>query len=387
MSKHNFSQLTPDKTIKFLHAVMRNPETRDVRVLLHGDPGVGKSAIGAQVAKMMGATFTDLRLLQLELGAFRGLEIVSEDPETGETITKSARPEFLPPYVADEDITDETPWHLILIDEIGAADHSIRKAAFELLTDHRCGPHKVGKNVVIMAATNSAEDGTQIYEFDRAEADRFCHIMVVTEAEVLMKYGQANDWHHFVTSALRANPNIVKATDSEIQNGVLAQTSPRSLDKVSNALKAFSDDRMAFEEVEWFIRGMIGDHFAQYILEQMEDEAAQFDIEQLTTNPVDKRQYPTTDFGIFAMIDALAAWAKDEEKLDKAVSVIFEMPDDITSVGSDARVVFIHSIEKKMMEFNVFSKYALDPRIGPFVQQVHNDIKEHDRAAAERRAA
>lgn len=387
MSKHNFSRLTPDKTIKFGHAVLRNAETAMTRILLHGDPGVGKSAIARAIAKLLNATLIDIRLLQLDLGALRGLEHIHEDPETGEIITKAARPEFLPPYVSDEDMTDETPRYLILLDEIGAADDAIRKAAFEMLTDHRCGPHKLGSNVTIMAATNSSEDGTMIYEFDRATADRFCHIMVVSEAEVLMKHGLENGWHHFVTSAIRANPNIITASPEDLQNNVLAQSSSRSLEKVSNCLKAFSDGRMDAEEAEWFLRGMIGNAAAEYILDQMNDEKAQFDIEQLTTNPVKDRIYPETDFGVFSMIDALSAWSTTAEKLDKAITVIFEMPDDKTSVGHDARTVFIHQVEKKMMEFNVFTKYALDPRVAPFVKSTHEALKKHDQEAAERRAA
>lgn len=387
MSKHNFSRLSPDKAIQFGRAVLGNPETARTRILMHGDPGVGKSAIARAIAEGIGASLIDLRLLQLDLGALRGLEHIYDDKDTGETITKAARPEFLPPYVADEDITEDTPRYLILLDEIGAADDAIRKASFEMLTDHRCGPHKLGSNVTIIAATNSNEDGTLIYEFDRATADRFCHIMVVSSAEVLLAHALENGWHHHVTSAIRAYPNVITGTPEEIENNVLAQSSSRSLERVSDALKVYSDNRMTAEEIEWFMRGMIGEYNANFILDQMNNEQAQFDIEQLTSNPVQDRKYPETDFGVFSMIDALTAWSTDPERLDKAISVVFEMPSTVTSVGSDARTTFIHQVEKKMVEFEVFTKYALDPRVAPHVSETHQKLAEHDRAAAERRAA
>lgn len=387
MSKHNFHSLTPDLAIGFITTVLKNAETAMTRILMHGDPGSGKSAIALAVAKALGATLIDLRLLQLDFGAFRGLEYVSGNPETDDVATKSARPAFFPPYVADEDITEDTPRYLILLDEIGACDDVIRKSAFELLTDHRSGPHKLGKNVWIIAATNSAEDGTNIVEFDRATADRFCHIMVYSAAEQLRAHALENGWHPYVTAALRANENIVSAQQDELQNNALAQSSSRSLHKVSNALHVYSAGKMSRDEIEWFMRGMIGNYAAEYIIDQLDNQQAQFDIEQLTSNPVQDRKYPTTEFGVFAMIDSLAAWAKDEERLEKAVKVVFEMPDNLTNVGSDARVTFIHQIEKTMNELKVFTKYALDPLIAPFISDTHQAVAEHDRAAANRRAA
>ncbi len=389
MSKHNFSTLTPSRAIKFITSVLKSERTWLTRILMHGDPGVGKSRIAKAVAKALGATLIDIRLLQLDLGALRGLEHITTT-EDGKTETHPARPYFLPEYVADEDIDENTPQYLILLDEIGAADDSIRKAAFEMLTDHRIGPHKLGKNVRVMAATNSSEDGTNIYEFDRATRDRFCHVMVETEAEGLAQHAINEGWHYHVVSAIKNNGDIITASPEDLANSVMASSSPRSLEAISNALYARDEGTMDDEDFEVFAKGMIGHWAAQYILDRIYDETAQFDLEELVKAKKEERKYPPSEFGTFSLVGALAAYSRDAEKLDKALDIVLGMPNDLNTIVEEAKTTFIYQIGNRLGEWQLFSKYAVDPRMTPFLKDTKDITDQADEAYAarnQRRAA
>jgi DNA polymerase III delta prime subunit len=381
--KHNFSTLTPTKATKYIYNVLKSPRTARTRVLMHGDPGVGKSRIAKAVAKLLRAELIDIRLLQLDLGALRGLERIVDMPD-GSTETHPSRPYFLPEYVADEDITEDTPRHLILLDEIGAADDSIRKAAFEMLTDHRIGPHKLGKNVWVIGATNSSEDGTNVYEFDRATRDRFNHIMVETEAEGLAQYAIDNEWHYHVVSAIKNNGDIITATAEDLANSVMASSSPRSLESVSEALYARDEGDMDDDDFDVFVKGMIGHWAAQYILDRIYDESAQFDLEKLVKARPEDREYPESEFGTFSLVGALSAYAKDAERLDKSLDIVLGMPNDLNTIVEEAKTTFIYQIGDRLGKWQLFSKYAVDPRMTPFLKDTKDITDQADQAYADR---
>lgn len=383
--KHNFATLTPDRATKYIYSVLKSPRTARTRILMHGNPGVGKTRIASAVASLLGATLIDLHLLQLDLGAMRGLEHIV-DTSDGKTETHPARPYFLPEYVADEDITPDTPRYLILLDELGGADDAIRKSAFEMLTNHRVGPHKLGKNVMIIGATNSNEDGTNIYEFDRATADRFNHIMVETEAEGLAKFGMDNGWHYHLVSAIKNNGDIISASPEDLQNGVLAAPSPRSLELVSNALWAREDDDMDDDDFEVFVKGQLGHWAAQYILDRIYDESAQFDLETLVNAKPQDRVYPPSEFGTFSLIGALAAYSTTPERLDTAMDIVMGMPSSLNTIIEEAKTTFIYQIGDRLGQFGLYVKYALDARIAPFLAETQAITDEADAAYEERQS-
>jgi MoxR-like ATPase len=385
MANHNFMTLTPSKATTYVYETLSNEWTRRFRILFHGEPGVGKSAVMKKVALLMGATLIDLRLLQLDLGAMRGLERIVHLPG-GKVETHPARPYFLPEYVADEDITDETPRYIIFLDEIMAADDSIRKCAFELLTDDRIGPHRIGKNVMVVGAGNSAEDGTLVYEMDWATRDRFVHVKIEASQDELVSHANDNEWHHHVVSLIRNQAGAILPAAEDKENDNLAAPSPRSLEAISRNLKAFDEKKISEMTRDVNIHGLLGSWAADLLIELISDEESQFSLDELVKARPEDRKYPTNPFGTYSLAGALAAWATDADKLDIAMGVMLDLPNTTNSSIEEAKTAFIHNIGGKMREWRLFPKYARDPRVLPFLAETAAITEDADREFAERQA-
>ena len=369
----NFAVLSPKEAIEFILETFTKPQTRLHRPLLHGIQGVGKSSILREVARRMEADLYDFRLVQVETTDIRGLTIV--DPIAG--TTKHMRPEFLPAYSHDGNAKKA----IIFLDEILAADDRLRKAAFELILDNRVGPHLMGKNVYLAGAGNSAEDGNNVYELDAATADRFLHIKIMPTIDGFVEFGIENNLHPLILAFIRNHPGCFLQSEADIQNANVARPSPRSLERCSESLYAeYSKD--LFRDAA--LRGWLGDYAGGLLIDDLNDEAARFDLMKLLSAEPEKREYPTSQFGIYSLAHSLAAYAESPEKLDIALEVMMALPNYPDVPVVECKTSFFFAIEKKMWDWKLVAKYATDSRVKPFLERTDEIINAADRAHAER---
>lgn len=386
MAEKNFAVLDPTEAGDYIERLLTSPFTRRQRIMALGEPGVGKSEMFQQICDRLGWILIDLRLTQLDVGAFRGLERIVDMPD-GTTETRPVRPYFLPEYVADADITDETPRYLILLDEIMACDDAMRKSAFELLTNHRCGPHRLGSNVVVCGAGNTAEDGTNVHEMDRATKRRFTYIGIHATAESFVVWGQKNGVHHAILSLVKNNPTYLMPSDEDFANDNLATPNPASLVACSDTLHAYDANHLNRQQLEYNLVGNIGQTVGNELLVQMEDEEARFDLEQLLTAPKNERQYPKNVFGVHSLGNALSAWSTDGDRLDKAVDIMIGMPNESCSHAYEAKTAFILQIGDKITKFRRYPLLIKNPEILELLDQTGQITKLHDAEHAAMEAA
>jgi hypothetical protein len=386
MTEMNFDLLTATEGEDYVFRMLSNPFTRQQRLMALGIPGAGKSFLFKAVAKRMGARFIDLRLLQLDLGSFRGLERILE--VDGEVVTSPVRPYFLPPYTAPENITDETPRYLILLDEFMAADTAIRKSAFELLTEHRCGPHVMGENVYICAAGNTAEDGTNVIPLDRAEKRRMTFFGVITNAEAVVEYGQRMNWHPYIIAFIKNNPDYLVPSEQDDKNDNLATPNPASYELCSNTMKAWDAGYIEESDVEHSIMGNIGHAAGNELLLQIRDQEARYDLHALIDAEPEDRVYPKNVFGVHSLGIALAGWATDGEKLDKAVEIMIGMPNGSTAHPYEAKTAFIMQIGDKITKFRKLPQYIEDENVIELLNATGQmtDLKDAEHREEEREA-
>lgn len=374
-ASHNFATLSPKEAAEWLFLLLTNSRTRRHRPLLHGDPGVGKSTILKDVARRMGARLIDLRLMQLEGPDIRGLTMI--DVMTGET--RHIRPEFIPAYT--EELGADPI--IIFLDEIMGAHDSIRKSAFEMILDHRVGPHKFGENVYLVAAGNSAEDGTNVYELDAATADRFCHAFIEPTIEGFLEYGTEKQYHHAILAFIKNHPGHMMPSEADHRNGTIARPSPRSLERASEILYAEFPEKYR----NYSLRGWLGDAVAGDLIIDLDDVANHYDLMELINAAPNKRKFPTSPFGIYALAQNLAAYADSPEKLDKAIDIMMSIPDSQTDTVEECKTSFFNIIDHKLRDWKLIFKYCRDDRVAPFLTRTDEIVDEADRQTALRAAA
>jgi hypothetical protein len=390
MAEQNFAVLTPTEAVDVIFETLMADETARDRVMLMGRHGVGKSTAMRDVVARMdehfegGAELIDVRCLQLDLGSFRGLERIVQT-EDGDVETIPARPYFLPKY--EPNVTAKTRRYVIFLDELMAADDAIRKAAFEILTDHRSGPHLLGTNVYVVGAGNAAEEGTNVHELDWATRDRFTFIRLEPSHAGIIERFTAKNVHYHMLAFVRNNPGFLEASESDYENNNLAAPSPRTLESASNTLWAYERGKTKKITRDVGLKGKMGMAAAGVLIAAIEDEEARFDLMKLVAAKPEEREYPRNTFGVFSLAGALAAYAEDADKLDKAIDIMICMPDEIVDCADEVKTVFIQMIGDKLTQWRLIFKYALDPRVRPFLTDSEEILLQADREHAERMAA
>ena len=141
-------------------------------LIIHGKPGVGKSAIVKQVAEELGIEFRDVRLAQMDAVDIRGLPSVN----TEEHIMTWNIPDFFP--------RDPKSKGILFFDEISAADRSLQVSVYQIVLD-RClsDAYKVPDGWYICAAGNRIEDRAVAMSMSSALANRFMHVELTEDAE------------------------------------------------------------------------------------------------------------------------------------------------------------------------------------------------------------
>src|SRR5690606_29906164 len=99
-------------------------------------------------------------------------------------------------------------------------------------------PHRFGDNVYLVAAGNSAEDGTNVYELDAATADRFCHIKIEPTVEGFIEHARESGYHSDIITFIQSNPDFMMPSEADRLNDNVVRPSPRSLERVSETLHA-----------------------------------------------------------------------------------------------------------------------------------------------------
>lgn len=130
--------------------------------MIWGKPGIGKSAIVAQICADNGLDFIDLRLSQLMPSDLRGIPV----PEQRQT--HWLPPAFLPTGGAG----------VLFMDEINMAPPALQGVAQQLILDRRVGDYCLPANWFIWAAGNSKSDRAAVFEMPAPLANRFIHLSV-----------------------------------------------------------------------------------------------------------------------------------------------------------------------------------------------------------------
>lgn len=259
MNQNNISTMDVTSMVKLLSssfvALIRNKVSFKTFpcVMLWGAPGVGKSQGVRQIAQTIEretdkkVNITDVRLMLFNPIDLRGIPTADKD----KTLSVWLKPKIFQ-MDKSQDIVN-----ILFLDEITAAPQSVQAAAYQITLDRAIGEHRLPDNCIVIAAGNRITDKSVAYSMPKALANRLCHIEITSNPQSWHDWAVANGIHEYIVGFLEYNSPMLNRFDTG--TGVLAFSTPRSWEMVSNILNNVSDD---INEVYKLIVGCIGDEAA-----------------------------------------------------------------------------------------------------------------------------
>ena len=193
--------------------------------MVWGPPGIGKSAVGRQVAEDLGREYIDVRANLLDPVEVHGMPY--RDEESG--AMRWAPPAYFP-------LAGDDGRYLVCLDELSSAPPATQAALYQVLLDRQVGEHKLADGVALMACGNEEGQGAVAHRMGTATANRLRHLYGRADAEAWQTWAVANDVAVEVLFFLMMRPDMLH--DFDPKSRAHAFPSPRSWVFVSNGVKA-----------------------------------------------------------------------------------------------------------------------------------------------------
>jgi hypothetical protein len=164
---------------------------------LQSNPGLGKSALAAQIAEESNLQLIDVRLSQMD-----PVDLMCLPQIDGKKATYAPMNTF--PIEGDSLPVDESGnkmrgW-LLLLDEFNSAPMAVQAAAYKLVLDRMVGQYKLHPKVAIIAAGNLATDKAIVNRISTAMQSRLIHLELHVDVKAFISWADAHDIDHRVKS-------------------------------------------------------------------------------------------------------------------------------------------------------------------------------------------
>ena len=206
-----------------------------VNCCMHGSPGLGKSAIVAQMCKEMGerlgkpVELIDIRLSAMEASDVQGIPYTAEVNGTGKKEMFFSTPEWFP--------RDPDKYYVLFLDELLNCGPSVQHAAYRLILDRTIqNGTKLPDSCAVIAAGNLKEDKTGSKTLMPAAANRFgLHLLIDKNnaAQSFVEYAVNAGIHRHIIGFMLWK----KASIYDMGEGEVAFATPRTWEFVDKHLK------------------------------------------------------------------------------------------------------------------------------------------------------
>lgn len=225
--------------------------------LIIGESGIGKTALIKKYCEDNSYKLVSLDANLLKEGEIGGLPTVEKGRTIYATHTK---------LIEVEEMVKKTGSCLLFIDEINRCDHAVQQELMNLILNREINGYKLHKNVKVAAAMNPSsrieefrDTNYQVVEMDPAQENRFVWLKMDSDPKEWIIWGLGEGKiHERVIEFISSFQDYLKLA---IKDDFIEAT-PRSWERVSNALKIY--DRGGYSEVSLynFVKGNVGSKIA-----------------------------------------------------------------------------------------------------------------------------
>lgn len=270
---------------------------------LWGPPGVGKSAIVAQLAAERGLPVVDIRAPLLDPTDLRGIPAVVGDR------AEWFAPSFLP--------RADAPPGVLFFDELNAAPPIVQASLYQLVLDRKVGEYTLPEGWRIVAAGNREGDRSVVHRMPGALANRFVHLEFEPAFEDWRQWAVGRGVHPTVVAFLSLRRELLHKPDHDSRGFA----TPRSWEMVGDIVAAFGDA----PHLDEAIAGAVGKAAAIEFATFRNSSIAAVEVEAICADP-EGHPLPTKASSLYVIVSHLASAARDEGRRAVAGKLLARLP-------------------------------------------------------------
>lgn len=346
---------TPSEAISFIETCLKIKEIPYIA----GPPGIGKSAIVAQIADKYDLELLDIRLSQYLTEDLTG--IPSIDANSGKA---KYNPFDTFPMAGDPLPLNKNGW-LIFLDELSSASEEILAATYSLLHGHTIGGHKIHPKARIVAAGNRASDSAIARDLPDTIISRVLPIEMRVNVDDWVDHAKSTGVHPELVSFLSKYPDfLLSQVDPSKRAELETFPNPRSWmkaaklialhEKMSKANKItkkdaagiplpMGDDVSSIEEhMERAIASCVGDIAAHAFVEHYNESVSLPYPWEVAQSPASAR-IPASPIGQVQMVNSLVDYFFEAKEASRDGVLQY-----LNRMDGEQRELFADTLAEKM---------------------------------------
>lgn len=282
----------------------------DLVPMVHGHPGIGKSAVMQSLADDFNMLLIDIRAAQCDPTDVNGFPHV--DPVTGKA---SYLPMDIFPLVGDQlPINPKTKqpyagW-ILFFDELSSAARAVQAAMYKVIYDRMVGNRRLHPKVRLAAAGNRLDSGAIVEEMSSALQSRMIHLNAISDIECWMPIAATANIDPRITSFLRYKPGSLNTFKPDQQGEEQTFACERTWFFVNRLLQAGLDLNNRDVALP-LLAGTIGEGTAREFMAYAKIFSGDLpSIEDICADP-QKATVPREAGHVYGICGMLAQYAKD----------------------------------------------------------------------------
>ena len=229
------------------HGLYRIPFHMQRPIIMFGPPGVGKTAIVAQIADELDINFVSYSITHHTRQSALGLPFIQQEQFDGQPYSVSE-------YTMSEIIAavyraqEKSGVHqgILFLDEVNCVSETLAPAMLQFLQYKTFGMHELPEGWIIVTAGNPPEYNRAAREFDPAMLDRMKRIDVEPDLKVWQEYAALHGVHPAVTTFLESKPASFYKVQASVQGARLVTA--RGWEDLSRMVQAYEAEGLEVDE-------------------------------------------------------------------------------------------------------------------------------------------